>query len=427
MRDINILSLFGINVEDLELYEEVDSSSDSVTFLIRKRKEDFSCKACGSFHLVTKDYKPKKYVFNSMTGIKVNILFEHRRYVCKDCGKTLMEPNPFVKGGNYKVSPKKILEVINYLKDGLPATLISKYSFISVSSVNNILDTFVKVKRRRLPEIVSIDEFCSFNSSIESKYSCLMIDYLRGIVIDVLPSRRSCWIDKYLSEVPPEEIKNVKYVVMDMYKPYKDCFRKHNPSITFVVDAFHYVSYVTDAMERVRVRVMKKFLTTEPEYKLLKRYRKLLITKYEPDSYRKLKRVKILDDQRMYSSEILLQILDIDKDLEDAYDLGHTFLKTLDSLDYDKFKAFLGTTIIRFKCSGLKEFNRVGETFENWRTEIENSYLPIDNGKRISNARIEGRNNKIKTLKKVCYGLTNFEHMKKRIFLIFDKDPTKKQ
>ena len=190
-----------------------------------------------------------------------------------------------------------------------------------------------------------------------------MIDYLRGIVIDVLPSRRSCWIDKYLSEVPPEEIRNVKYVVMDMYKPYKDCFRKYNPSITFVVDAFHYVSYVTDAMERVRVRVMKKFLTTETEYKLLKRYRKLLLTKYEPDSYRKLKRVKMLDDQRMYSSEILSQILDIDKDLEDAYDLGHTFLKTLDSLDYDKFKAFLGTTIIRFKCTSQEKVDTRGTPF----------------------------------------------------------------
>lgn len=427
MRDINILSLFGIDVEDLELYEEVDSSADSVTFLVRKRREAIGCKGCGSLRTITKDYKLKKYAFNSVTGIKVNVLFEHRRHVCKDCGKTTMEPNPFVKGGNYKVGPRKILEVINYLKDGLPATLVSKYSFISVSSVNHILDTFVKVKRRKMPEIVSIDEFCSFNSSVESKYSCLMIDYLRGIVIDVLPSRRSSWIDKYLSEVPLEEIRNVKYVVMDMYKPYKDCFRKYNPSITFVVDAFHYISYVTDAMERVRVRIMKKFLATEPEYKLLKRYRKLLLTKYEPDSYRRLKRVKMFDGKRMYSSEILLQILDIDKDLEDAYDLGHTFLNSLDSMDYDKFKAFLGTTIVRFKCSGLKEFNKVGETFENWRTEIENSYLPVDDGKRISNARIEGRNNKIKTLKKACYGLTNFEHMKKRIFLIFEKDPTEKQ
>lgn len=42
---------------------------------------------------------------------------------------------------------------------------------------------------------------------------------------------------------------------------------------------------------------MKKFLIDDPEYKLLKRYRKLLITKYEPDSYRKLKRIQIWGDK----------------------------------------------------------------------------------------------------------------------------------
>ena len=58
--------MFGIDVEDLKLYEEADSSFDLVTFLIRKRKEDFGFKGCGSFHLATKDYKLKKYVFNSL-------------------------------------------------------------------------------------------------------------------------------------------------------------------------------------------------------------------------------------------------------------------------------------------------------------------------------------------------------------------------
>ena len=195
----------------------------------------------------------------------------------------------------------------------------------------------------------------------------------------------------------------------------------------FVADAFHYVRYVTDAMEKVRMRAMRKFLPSDPEYRLPKGYRKLLLAKCEPDAYKKLKRVQILGDKRLYSSEILLQILDIDKELEDACFLCHTFLKTLDSLDYESSKPFLAATIIRFKCSGIGEFKRVGETFDNWRAEIENSYLPVVGGKRITNAGIEGRNNKIKTPKKACYGMTNFEHLRKRVFLIFEKDPTKRQ
>lgn len=102
----------------------------------------------------------------------------------------------------------------------------------------------------------------------------------------------------------------------------------------------------------------------------------------------------------MYNSDILYAILTVDKDMEEAYFLGHQFLKELDYINYAKFHEFLANTIVRYKMSNLKEFRKVGETFENWRHEIENSYLLIDNGKRVTNVKIEGRNNKIKTLKK---------------------------
>ena len=426
MTDINILSLFGISVEQLEKYEQTDSSQDSVTFLIRKARDLSYCPNCGSIHIKTKDYKRKTYSFFSHTGIRVNILYEHRRYICDDCHRSFMEKNPIIRTNNYKISPHKILEVVNYLKDGLPVTLISKYSFISVSSINHLLDKVIKVKRRPMPEIISVDEFCSFNSDVESKYACLLIDYKRGCIIDVLPSRRSDWLCQYLNSIPFEEMKNIKYIVMDMYKPYKDSFSRFNKNITFVVDPFHYISYVTDAIERVRVRIMKKFLTTDYEYKLLKGYRRLLLTKYEPDSYRKLRRIQILGDKRMYNSDILVQILLIDEEIKEAYELGHEFLKQLDKMDYKTFCQFLKTTIERFKKSNLKEFRKVGETYENWSQEICNSYLLIDDGKRLSNGKIEGMNNKVKTLKKTCYGLTNFDHLRKRVFLYFEKDPIKK-
>lgn len=57
-----------------------------------------------------------------------------------------------------------------------------------------------------------------------------------------------------------------------MYRPYMDSFKKFNKNIEFIIDPFHYISYVTDAIDKVRLRIMKKFLIDDPEYKLLKRY-----------------------------------------------------------------------------------------------------------------------------------------------------------
>ena len=426
MKDINILALFGISIESLEKYEQVDNDDESVTFLVRQIKSDEVCSACRSSDIVVKDYRIKRYEYNSQTGLKIIILFEHRRYRCKICNKTFFEENPFINNSNYKISSNKIVEVINYLRDSIPVTLVSKYTSISVSSINHILDDYIKVKRRSLPEILSIDEFASFNSDISSKYACVLLDYKQRIIVDVLPSRRKEWLNQYLEKLSPEEIKKVKYLVMDMYQPYADAFRKYNPDITIIIDPFHYIRYVTDAIEKVRRRVMRQYLSDSVEYKLLKRFRRLLLTKYEPDTYRKIRHVKALNT-KLYDNEILPKVLAVDKDIENAYFLGHEFLSNVGKIKLDKFKDFLSNTIQRFLKSEIKEFVEVANTYDNWRQEIINSKLQIDDGETVSNAKIEGMNCKIKQLKRACYGLRNFEHLRKRVFLIFDKNPTKKQ
>lgn len=425
MHDINILSLFGIEISTLEKYEIVDTDCNSISFLIKTRKRDVPCPKCGMISSKIKDYKNKRYVFKSPSGKDVIILYKQRRYKCDSCGLSFLETNPFIRNKNYKISSQKILEVINYLKDSIPITLVAKYSYISVSSVNRILDKFVKVKRRTLPSVVSIDEFCSFNSDYQSKYSCLLLDYDRGIVLDVIESRRTPFLDRYFSNIKFEELKNVKYVVMDMYRPYKDVFHKYCPNVIIIIDPFHYIRYVTDAMERIRVKVMKKFLNEDIEYKLLKKYRKLLLTKEDVSYYKPIK-VSFLGGQELYPDDIKEELLKIDDDLRTAYYLSHDFLTNIDKHNYKSFHEFLGTTIQKFLNSNLSEFISVGETYSNWRAEIENSKLKIDDVGFVSNGKIEGFNNKIKTLKKISYGLHNFEHLRKRIFLIFDKsNPTK--
>ena len=52
-------------------------------------------------------------------------------------------------------------------------------------------------------------------------------------------------------------------------------------------------------------------------------------------------------------------------------------------------------------------------TFTNWRTEIANI---IDES--VSNGFIEGSNNKIKVLKRISYGVRNFERFRNRILYL---------
>jgi transposase len=63
-------------------------------------------------------------------------------------------------------------------------------------------------------------------------------------------------------------------------------------------------------------------------------------------------------------------------------------------------------------CYGYKESLYLASTFRNWQKEIENS---VKYG--INNEFVEGNNNKIKVLKRLSYGIKNFETLKNLIQL----------
>ncbi|WP_455258000.1 ISL3 family transposase [Peptoniphilus asaccharolyticus] len=70
----------------------------------------------------------------------------------------------------------------------------------------------------------------------------------------------------------------------------------------------------------------------------------------------------------------------------------------------------LSEWIIRAKESGLKEFSSCITAFNNWFDEICNSFdYPWSNGP------LEGTHTKIKTLKRNCFGMRNFDLFRKRI------------
>ena len=160
--------MFGIEATELESYEQTDSGDGWVSFRIRKAKADIPCPGCGSLGCHVKDYTAKSYRFRFHTGAEVRVLFEHRRLFCPSCGKAFFEPNPFMRKGAKVLSKNKVLEIVGYLKDGLPNTLVAKYAFVSEATVSRVIDKVVKAKRRRFSRIVSIDEFCSFNSAAKT-------------------------------------------------------------------------------------------------------------------------------------------------------------------------------------------------------------------------------------------------------------------
>jgi transposase len=65
--------------------------------------------------------------------------------------------------------------------------------------------------------------------------------------------------------------------------------------------------------------------------------------------------------------------------------------------------------VIQSRVNCYKSFIK---TLDNWMDEITNYFLSRENS-----GFVEGLNNKIKVLKRRCYGITNITHLFQRIFL----------
>ena len=64
------------------------------------------------------------------------------------------------------------------------------------------------------------------------------------------------------------------------------------------------------------------------------------------------------------------------------------------------------------KLSRLEPFKKLGKTMENYKESIVNSITY-----KLSNARVEANNTKIKTLIRRCYGFRNVENLKSMVYL----------
>ena len=193
------------------------------------------------------------------------------------------------------------------------------------------------------------------------------------------------------------------------------------PKAKYVVDKFHYIRYVMDALDNIRIKLQKQYGEKSREYKLLKNKKNVsLLRKYgndinwwvETERYRNGRIIRILP------SEVLNELKSISDELKRGYDLKELFLDIVNHANYEEVKVQLNNWIDLCKESKIEEFIEASKTIENWLEYICNSFIDS----RYTNGFTEGTNNKIKVIKRNAFGYKNFNFLRKRILYIFNKN-----
>lgn len=375
---------------DIQGVKSIKSRLDDNKYIITGIRKDKRPKCCGRKSNI-KDYKVVTIRSGSYQGKQVIIKIKKQRYVCPVCRKTQTSELEFIER-RCSISKEVKSQIEKDLHDIKSLKQIAKENDVSPSTVIRILDNKeLEVDSGKLikPKGLYIDEFKG--NADNEKYQLAMYDEERRLIA-ILKDRKSKTIADYLNNCIDKS--EIEFVVTDMFMQFRNVINKEL-NVKIVADNFHFIRQVDWMIRDIRIRLYNSDNVT---YKDLKKHWKLLNTNATKVSKTALDKLACL--------------LSLNEDLE----VGYGFKKQIQELFNKEFNQStsdrLNQIINGLLESGISECVKLGSTILNWQEQVLNS-LEL----RISNGFVEGKNNKIKVLKRVSFGIKNFNRFRKLIFL----------
>jgi transposase len=286
---------------------------------------------------------------------------------------------------------------------------IAERNNISTNSVNRILDDISNDKYVKnngyLPTSFGIDEFSATKDTI-SKLAFIIVDQNKKNIFEINNSRLSKDVYKYFSRYQKSERNKVKFITMDLYKPYYVLMKQLFKNAILIPDRFHIVIQIRNALDKTRINLCKK---ANPNYNKLKKYWKLIL-KNEDDLDKKNKSYSKNFNKEMTQYDIVQYLINTDEILNYTYNLYQGIIKSIDKRDKAKFL----NIIHNIDNKKLNKYTKTAiKTFLNFEKYIVNAF-----DYELSNGIVEGTNNVIKQVKHNACGYRKFSHLKARIMLI---------
>lgn len=337
------------------------------------------------------------------------LVLDKQRFYCKNCHKTFTATTDVVEFHKQISNDTNLNIKLELMQKGSEKD-IAKRNNVSSNHVNRILDEIAEDKLVKnygtLPEVMGIDEF-NATKDTTSKLAFIIIDQNKHNIFDINNSRLSLDIEKYFRRYSKQERDKVKFITMDLYKPYYTLMNKLFKNATLVADRFHIILQVSNALDNTRIKLCSK---SNPNYKKLKKYWKLIL-KSEDELDDKTKKYNKHFKKEMTQKEIVTYLINTNDTLYNDYQIYQGIIKSIDKRDKESYLNIVNNNIHNKKLSvkmkkALKTFNIMEKYVLN---ALEYEY---------SNGIVEGINNVIKQVKHAACGYKRFNHLKARVMLI---------
>lgn len=396
-----------LEIPDVRVLKTEINPAGEVIITVESTKKETRCRKCGGtihkFHGYD-DWVQIRYL--PVFGRSSYLRYQPRRYQCLDCAD---HPTTTQRLAWQAPGSGLSLDYEEHVLVQLIHTTIEDVRIKEGLSYDQVLG----VLERRIDPVVDWSTFSQLGTlgldEIASKKGqghYLVIVTSRQAdgrlrILGVLPDRQKDTVLDFLRSIPERLKRTIHTVCSDMYEGYTEAVRAVLPDARLVIDRFHVAEAYRaglDTLRKTELRRLKRELPKE-DYAALKGAMWALR--------------KSPEDLSPQDRQVLKRLFGYSSDLKRAHDFQQQLTAIFDRpLTQTSAKASLRAWIKRVRQSGLVCFDAFLGTLETWWEDITAFFVA-----RANSGFVEGLNNKLKVLKRRCYGLVNRQHWFQRIFL----------
>ena len=268
-----------LNLADLKV-QKVEESDHDYHVYAEASNTPSACNHCSSRRLIGHGRNEQVIRDLPTHGKRLAIYVDTRRWRCQDCGKTFMETLPAVNAKREMTD--RLVKWIGQQSLKRTFASIADDTGLDEKTIRNIFRDYVNELeaqfRFETPKWMGIDEIHLIRPR------CVISNIGNNTIVNMLPNRDKKTVVNYLYQL--EGKREVQYVAMDMWTPYRDAVKTVLPDARIVIDKFHVVRMANDALEKVR-KSLREQLTPKQRRGLMH------------DRFVLLKRERDLNDQEL--------------------------------------------------------------------------------------------------------------------------------
>jgi transposase len=398
-----------LDIPDVRIIKTEMNATGDFIITVESTVEGSECHRCG--RRITKPYGHDREMtlrHLSILGKKTYIRIRPKRYQCRDCEG---RPTTTQKASWYEPRSEQTKVYEKHILLALVNSTVTDASVkedIGYEAVMGIVERYLSGQVNwdeceRL-EVIGVDEIALKKGHRDFVTIVTARSSEQGEIrlLAVLEDRKKDTVKAFFSSIPKRLRKTVRVVCTDLYDGFVNAAREvFGRRVRIVADRFHVAKLSREGLERLRKREMKRLKKELPE-----------------ESYRELKGVMWLlrkDEKTLTEEErkVLKRLFAYSPMLALAYIFCCVLTEIFDrDLSVGQAKLTLAAWKQLVEESELECFDGFLSTLEERMDAIANYFAG-----RHNSGFVEGLNNRIKVIKRRCYGILNIGHLFQRIHL----------